>query len=147
MLACFSGVSTDLLPTFLEVAGVELPDGLDLDGISLVEELLGWVKEGDTADYAIRRPHEDTLFWGQCQLSPPDKQGAIVKEGRYKILFDKSDIPTAVYDLDRDPFEDNNLLKVTPLPTEVGDLVKEMTTRWKAYIEEPRLQEKYRGKT
>jgi len=133
-------VTVDLLPTFLELAGLQVPKDLPLDGISILADLLK--KDNDETPVLPQRPHEDTLFWGVCTLSPQDKQGAVMIEGRYKLIFNSNNNPAALYDLHKDPLEDHNILS-TPFADQVVD-VKKITSRYLAYLAEPRLMERHK---
>ncbi len=79
------GYFPDILPTYAEIAGVEVP--ADIDGISIVPELLG--KEG-------QQQHK-YLFWG----------GA-VREGNWKAVRGKSR-KWELYDLSKDISETTNI--------------------------------------
>jgi len=58
-------------------------------------------------------------------------------KGRYKLIFNANNIPSALYDLHKDPLEDHNILS-TPIADQVVD-VKKLTSRYLAYLAEPRL--------
>ncbi|MCC6698792.1 MAG: sulfatase [Candidatus Hydrogenedentes bacterium] len=103
--------SIDFFPTFAEIAGVELSDPT-LDGISILPAL--------TQSASLKR---DALYWHyphyhSLGIAP---SGAI-REGKYKLIewFEKSiDGPEtegalALFDLEADPGERNNLAPAMP---------------------------------
>jgi arylsulfatase A-like enzyme len=96
----------DIMPTFAEMVGVELPG--DTDGVSLLPTLLG--KSG-------QKQHE-YLYW-----EFHEKGGGIaVRMGnwkgiRYKVSTDPAS-PLELYDLSKDIHEDNNIAAEHPLIVE-----------------------------
>ena len=85
----------DLMPTLLELAGIQPPDGLD--GLSLAQTLL-----------AGAAPPERPVF---CQYSGNPTLGDIrraVVTRRHKYIHDPADAPE-LYDLAHDPLEMTNL--------------------------------------
>lgn len=81
------GISLDLMPTMLELAGASVPEGHKLDGVSLCPVLL----EGKST---TARP----LFWG----------GRGVRVGKWKIAFNE------LYDLQADIGETTDLSEQYP---------------------------------
>ena len=107
----------DFFPTFLEIAGLELPDGKSLDGQSLLPVLTGtgslkerplfwhfpfylqpYMKEGD--------PTQDPLF--------RTRPGSAVRLGDWKLIqyFEFNDLE--LYNLKDDISEKNNLAETRP---------------------------------
>jgi len=89
----------DVMPTVAELAGVAVPS--DLDGISIVPELLG----PETAGHA-QRSHE-FLYW---ELG---NQTAI-RQGDWKAIQPGKDTPWELYDLSSDISEAHDLAKQHP---------------------------------
>ena len=92
-------VLTDLMPTFLEIAGVPVPSGLD--GRSLVPLLRdpasSWPEAG-SPDLAFAEFHGHHFPYPQ----------RMVRSRRYKLVVNPPDI-NELYDLQADPYELNNL--------------------------------------
>lgn len=84
----------DLMPTFCAAVGhADIPE---TDGINLLPHLSG---KKDTP------PHE-TLYWRMI-----NKSG--LRHGSWKLIR-RNDAPTALYNLERDPYEKNNMLSTHP---------------------------------
>jgi N-acetylgalactosamine-6-sulfatase len=104
------GHTNDLLPTFVEAAGLRLPAEIAFDGISLLPRL-----DGQTL------PRRGPVFW-QMDLYPwypqpgkkPDPLATeIVRLDRWK-LFALNGVPTGLFDLEADPGEEVNLVGARP---------------------------------
>ena len=99
---------TDLMPTFVELAGAELPAGVTLDGKSIAPVILGKDSEG---------PREWMLAMGFGPARLDDKgvrpvkdfNDRVVRDKRYKIHVLDGKV-AKLYDLQVDPGEQNNLI-------------------------------------
>lgn len=105
----------DLFPTLSSIAGAELPESLELDGIDLSPQL-----RGETSEAAPR-----TLFWR-------NGTNKAMRKGSWKLV----EIPDHVwlFDLDADVGEQHNLADRHP------DIVREMRQeygRWEAELPSP----------
>ncbi|MAS95353.1 MAG: arylsulfatase [Verrucomicrobiales bacterium] len=107
------GITTDLLPTFCEAAGVEIPGELSLDGISLLSH---W-KSGPPPTEAER----GTVFW-QLDLykniqrhypKPKPYATEVVLNEHWKMLAFEGE-PVELFDILEDPNESTNLIKDKP---------------------------------
>jgi N-acetylgalactosamine-6-sulfatase len=125
------GHTNDILPTLCAAAGVEVPPGVSLDGI----DLLPHVVHGSPLGEAER----GTLFW-QIHLYehlqrhyPKPKPWATeaVRRGKWKLLAREGQ-PTELFDVEADPFEENNLLGRHP------ELEASLTAALQAWLAEPR---------
>ncbi|MCB2067615.1 MAG: sulfatase-like hydrolase/transferase [Erythrobacter sp.] len=96
-------VTMDFLPTFIEAAGGQVPDGLD--GVSVLPQLEG----------APDRPR--TLFWRFNAASQ-----AALRDGDWKYL--RIGANEGIYDLSHDPRERNNLGDLYP------ERLAAMRTQW-----------------
>jgi len=100
----------DMLPTFCELAGVTSPD--DVDGISMVNELMGHSKKQKKHEY---------LYW---EFSERGRSQA-ARKGHWKAvrnnLKKNPNAPLELFNLNNDRGEDNNIADQHP------DVVKELT--------------------
>ena len=92
----------DLFPTLLAAAGVDAPAGLELDGVNLLPYL-----DGRRASV----PHE-TLFWRYAVES--DAYGHAVRHGDFKLVFSRYKERNLLFDLARDPYEQQDLAAEKP---------------------------------
>jgi uncharacterized sulfatase len=108
--------TTDLPPTFLELAGVTVPEGRDRpDGISLLPVL---------RDPSAALPRE-ALFWHLPHYHHSTPASAVRKDD-WKLIEFYEDGTRELYDLAKDPGESENLAGVNPDKTTelAGDLAK-----------------------
>lgn len=105
----------DVMPTLLDLMGVEIPD--DLDGDSLADSILSGTP-----------PPERPVF-SQYSGNPTigDIRRAVITR-RYKYIYDPADIPE-LYDLEDDPLEMRNLA-ADPAYQEVVRRLHEMGKSW-----------------
>jgi arylsulfatase A-like enzyme len=101
---------TDMLPTFCELSGVEIPPNLKIDGRSIAKVILGKKKDGP-------RKWIMAMGGGVAKLNSagrvvPARAYAprAIRDKRYKVLINEVGKPSALYDLQRDPGETDNLL-------------------------------------
>jgi arylsulfatase A len=104
-------LSTDLLPTFCEAAGIELPQALALDGRSLLPHLkTGRRVAGRNAAFWAMEEYPN--FQTHHREAPPYATEA-VRWGRWKLLA-RDGQPLALYYLETDLREQHNLLEQEP---------------------------------
>jgi len=109
---------TDLLPTFCDLAGVELPRGHTIDGKSFAELITG--RADDSARQWIM-----TMGGGGVSATKTDAGWRVfnkyeyrdraVREKRYKLYIGSDGKPAKLVDLKSDPSEQENLLD-SPAP-------------------------------
>lgn len=122
--------AVDLLPTFLEMAGGEFPDGYQPDGVSQIQVLMGGAKAPT---------RETPLFWKTGARWPasedkPDHWAAwVVVYEQWKLLLNSDLTYGELYDLGKDPMEKTDLAKEDP---ETVALLKEKLTDWQATLPE-----------
>ena len=119
--------AVDLLPTFCEVAGVDLPSSYSPDGVSLVPTLLG---KGKTK-------RDKPLFWKMDSPWPAPKNRpdhwvsyAIVDQ-TWKLVANEDASYVELYDIAADPYERSDLRKERP---EVVQQLKMKLAAWKATL-------------
>lgn len=98
-------ISTDVYPTLLEVAGIEIDELTISDGLSLVPVLQ---QTGDLKRDAIFFHYPNYAFHKKNRL------GSAIREGRYKLILRYDDDSVELYDLEADIGEENDLAKQRP---------------------------------
>lgn len=86
----------DFLPTFAEVAGVEL--SIQTDGVSFLPELLG-----------KRQVEHKYLYWGHYRSRATKPHSQAVRAGPWKAIQPAAGAPVELYNLDDDPGEATDL--------------------------------------
>ncbi|GAB6164144.1 sulfatase-like hydrolase/transferase [Thermostilla marina] len=115
--------AVDLLPTFCELAGAELPEDYTPDGVSQVRTLLGH-------PYPVR---EKPLFWRfpSPWPIPADRPhhwaSYAVIDRQWKLLANKDRTYCELYDLSADPLERNDLHETK------RDVVRELLQKLEAW--------------
>lgn len=110
-----SGV--DFFPTFLEVAGVDLPEDKLLDGLSFVSRLK---EDGDLPERALfwHFPSYLQAYWnGNVETRDPlfrTRPGSVVRMGKWKLHEYFEDGGVELYDLEKDIGERVNLVNLLP---------------------------------
>ncbi|WP_278387816.1 choline-sulfatase [Pseudomonas oryzihabitans] len=111
-----ASVSTlDLLPTFVELAGGQLPDELPLDGRSLLPHLEG------------RVGHDEVIgeYLAEGTVSPL----LMIRRGAYKYIHCELD-PPLLFDLQNDPLERENLAASADYAELLASFQAEVRQRW-----------------
>ncbi len=102
---------SDLLPTFCELAGAPLPEGVHIDGKSIAKVLLGKQPTGP-------RSWILAMGFGAGTLDERGVRGVrdyaprVIRDKRYKIHVHETEV-REFYDLQRDPGEQNNIVSST----------------------------------
>ncbi len=95
--------SLDVNRSLYEVAGIEVPDGVTLDGENLSDVLLGEVKHSRKAPIFWRRPPDRP---GTKQEPNPD---LAARDGKWKFTMNYDGARLQLYDLDADISETRNV--------------------------------------
>jgi len=102
----------DILPTFCELGGAEIPQGID--GVSLVALI-------------DDRPFEPAPYrYWECESKEPGKLRQAMRIGKYKLVVDDVSKPAMLFDLKADPGETTDL--ADSLPEVYASLAKTMAT-------------------
>jgi len=94
--------SVDFLPTFADLAGVELPEEQVFDGISLLNHL-----EGSEVD------PERAIFW-HYPVYHHDEPASVVRKGKWKLIHNLISDQRFLYDLENDIGESTDLSLLEP---------------------------------
>ncbi len=126
--------AVDLLPTFCEIAGAEMPTGYHPDGKSQLATLQG-------TELPIR---DKPLFWKGL----PSRKGPVysILDGRWRLLTSTDFEVLELFDVNQDPLEKNDLKSSHP---EIADELREKLQGWHATLPEkpnPECFSKYRIK-
>lgn len=95
----------DLLPTFLELAGIDLPDNYEPDGESLVDAFMG--KE-------FKRQSAIFWQWKSARETGPNWPAAGIQEDNWKLLINQKAGIRELYDISNDWSESRNLVDRFP---------------------------------
>jgi len=103
---------TDLLPTFAELGGAKVPDDLQIDGVSIAPVLLG--KRKDSArEWIMALGHGPARLDERGVRGVVDYTERVIRDKRHKVWVSEQRRITQLYDLQADPFEENNLIAST----------------------------------
>ena len=124
------GHTTDFLPTFCEAAGIELPEDMPLDGISLLSYFKG--------NQPPSQQQRGTMVWhldryrGEKRRSK-NAMTEVAMQGQWKLLA-RHGQPAELFDLDADPYEKRNLIKEYP------EVTKTLSAEIDGFLDAPRLK-------
>jgi len=96
----------DLVPTLLNIVGVEAPAGVAYDGEPLPSVLLGLTEDSRKAPIFFRRPPDRDSFYDVDDL--PD---LAVRSGKWKLLCEYDGSGVELYDMESDRGETTNVAR------------------------------------
>ena len=102
--------AVDLLPTFCEIAGVDLPEGYEPDGVSQVKTLQGEKYPSRTRPLFWKYPSR----WPGSDSKPDHWVSFAVVDQTWKLVANKDLSYVELYDIANDPYEKNDLKKQQP---------------------------------
>jgi arylsulfatase A len=118
--------SVDFLPTFADLAGVELPEAQVFDGISLVK-----LMEGSAPD------PERAIFW-HYPVYHHDEPASVIRKGKWKLIHNLVRDHRYLYDLENDIGETTDMSQAEPgIANELFDLLEEWRIDCKAEFPVP----------
>lgn len=125
-------IGTDLFPTLLEVAGVEVEDGRVLDGVSLLPHLTRGAEIEREAIYW----HFPAYLEGNSTTRGPWRTtpAGAVRAGSFKLIEYFEDGRLELYDLATDLGETRNLASEMP---EKRDELHDLMQRWRTELNAP----------
>lgn len=102
--SAFEAMSMDIIPTLFQAANVAVPDGVD--GRSFLPTLKGETQPPLRLQWLFTR-REGGLRYGGKTIEA-------IREGDWKLLQNSPFAPLELYNLAKDPFEQNNLVTQAP---------------------------------
>jgi len=103
-----NAAAIDIFPTLAALCDVPLPSDVKIDGINLLPFIKG-----------EKKSEERTLFFYWTRHSPELYTNIALQKGRYKLVgntdYDSTPDKFELYDIEKDPYEQKNLIKDYPL--------------------------------
>lgn len=104
---------TDLLPTFSDLAGVEVPVGLEIDGKSFADLILGKSTRSQR-DWIMAMGGQPGTIGKNGRVRPVyDYRDRVIRDKRFKLYVGTDRRPEKLFNLIDDPFEKTNLISST----------------------------------
>jgi len=103
---------TDLLPTFAELGGADVPKDLQIDGVSIAPLLLGKAKDSGRK-WIMALGHGAARLDEKGVRGKADYTERVIRDKRYKVWVSEQRLITQLYDLQSDPLEQKNLIEST----------------------------------
>ncbi|MCK5550888.1 MAG: sulfatase-like hydrolase/transferase, partial [Hyphomicrobiaceae bacterium] len=100
---------TDLLPTFAELGGAEVPADLQIDGVSIAPLLLGEAADSPR-QWIMALGHGAARLDDQGGRGKVDYTARVIRDKQYKVWVNEQRKIETLFDLLADPFEENNLI-------------------------------------
>ena len=101
---------SDLLPTFVELGGGEVPGDLEIDGVSIAPVILG--KEKDSGrEWIMALGHGPAKLDEKGVRGKRDFATRVIRDKRHKVWVSEERKVIRLHDLEKDPFEEVNLLE------------------------------------
>ncbi|MEJ2700901.1 MAG: sulfatase-like hydrolase/transferase [Sedimentisphaerales bacterium] len=99
----------DLLPTFAELAGADVPNDLPIDGVSIAPLLLGKTKDSPRR-WIMALGHGPAILDREGVRGKVDYTERVIRDKRYKVWVSEQRKISQLYDLLSDPLEKHNLI-------------------------------------
>jgi arylsulfatase A-like enzyme len=103
---------TDLLPTFCELGGAEVPGDLEIDGVSIAPLLLGKAHDSPR-DWIMALGHGAAAQDEKGVRGKADYTARVIRDKRFKVWVNEQRQIDRLHDLEADPFEETNLIEST----------------------------------
>lgn len=100
---------TDLLPTFVDLAGGRVPDDLTIDGVSIAPVILGRAKDS-SRDWIMALGHGPARLDEKGVRGQDDFTTRVIRDKQFKVWVSREKKIIRLHDLKKDPWEATNLL-------------------------------------
>ena len=100
---------SDLLPTFAELGGAAVPAELEIDGVSIAPLWLGRQKDSPR-EWIMALGHGPARLDRDGVRGRVDFASRVIRDKRYKVWVNESAKIDRLYDLQEDPWEEQNLI-------------------------------------
>jgi arylsulfatase A-like enzyme len=100
---------TDLLPTFLDLAGGKVPDDLKVDGVSIAPVILGRAKDS-AREWIMALGSGPAKIDAQGIRGTHDFVERVIRDKTFKVHVSTAKKIDRLHDLKQDPWEEKNLL-------------------------------------
>lgn len=100
---------SDMLATFVELAGGAVPDDLTIDGVSIADVITGKADESKR-DWIMALGHGPAVLDERGVRGEHDFASRVIRDGRHKVWVSTDKQITKLYDLTADPWETTNLI-------------------------------------
>lgn len=101
---------TDMLPTFAELAGVDMPDNVTIDGRSIAKVIRGKTKDSGRKWILSMGGHPGKVGADGRAVNVKEYADRVIRDKRYKLWVTNGKT-SAFYDLTLDPAESVNLIE------------------------------------
>jgi len=103
---------SDLLPTFVELGGGELPEDLVVDGVSIAPLILGKTKDS-SRDWIMALGHGPARLDKEGVRGQKDFAARVIRDKQFKVWVSDEKKIIRLHDLYEDPWEEVNLINST----------------------------------
>ena len=101
---------TDLLPTFCELGGADVPGGLAVDGVSFAPVILGKAKD-TPREWIMALGHGAAKLDNKGVRGVADFATRVIRDKQFKVWVGRDRTIIRLHDLKADPYEETNLLQ------------------------------------
>ena len=121
----------DMMPTLLELAGLEAPDGIQGRSFgSVLKEGADGFRDYCITSLPLSRPGDQTKIVDNVSRSMEELQVSTITTNKWTLLCGTKDTQAELYDIENDPHESKNII------AENRDTAEELHTHYVDFLEE-----------